>query len=131
MDIFSTHLVKITHVVQGKHGVFVDAITDTYGAQMAEALYFSNEIWPRIHARMMFLETERNGEDYGHYVESLSDDEYYRRFEHDIHKFTDEELVAEVNRRVKTASMLSAGRIVFETKVVYKKNLILGGNSNA
>ena len=121
MDIFEVSILKISRVAHGKRGVFVDAITDTYGGKTAETLYFSNRIWPRIQARMAFLESERDGADYGNYVEHLSDDEYYRRFEHDIRKFTDEELVAEINRRVNETSMFSAGHIEFETKAVYKK----------
>lgn len=121
MDIFEVSILKISRVAHGKRGVFVDAITDTYGGKTAETLYFSNRIWPRIQARMAFLESERGSADYGNYVENLPDDEYYRRFEHDIHKFTDEELVAEINRRVNETSMFSAGHIEFETKAVYKK----------
>ena len=121
MDIFEVSILKISRVAHGKRGVFVDAITDTYGGKTAETLYFSNRIWPRIQERMAFLESERGSADYGNYVEHLPDDEYYRRFEHDIRKFTDEELVAEINRRGNETSMFSAGHIEFETKAVYKK----------
>lgn len=121
MDIFEVSILKISRVAHGKRGVFVDAITDTYGGKTVETLYFSNRIWPRIQARMAFLESERDGADYGNYIEHLPDDEYYRRFEHDIRKFTDEELVTEINRRVNKASMFSAGHIEFETRAVYKK----------
>lgn len=48
-----------------------------------------------------------------------SDDEYYRRFEYDIQKFTDEELVAEINRRAAEPGLFC--KIGFEVKAIVKK----------
>lgn len=64
MDIFEVSILKISRVQHGKRGVFVDAVTNTYGVTTAETLYFSNRIWPRIQAQMMFLESERDGADF-------------------------------------------------------------------
>lgn len=118
MDIFTVFITQIHSEKPGKRGVFVEADTDCYGKR-SESLYFSNRIWERVKAQRKYLETEASDKNYGEYVESLSDDEYYRRFEHDIKKFTDEELVTEINRRAAQPGMLFS--IGFEVKAIVKK----------
>ena len=118
MDIFTVDIMQIHSEKPGKRGVFVEADTDCYGKRK-ESLYFSNSIWERVKAQGKFLETEARDRAYGEYVERLSDDEYYRRFEYDIQKFTDEELVAEINRRAAELGLFC--KIGFEVKAIVKK----------
>lgn len=118
MDIFTVFITQIHSENPGKRGVFVEADTDCYGTRR-ENLYFSNRIWERVKAQGKYLETEANDREYGLYVESLSDAEYYRRFELDIKKFTDEELVAEINRRAAEPEIFR--NIGFEVKAVIRK----------
>lgn len=118
MDIFTVFITQIHSEKPGKRGVFVEADTDCYGKR-SESLYFSNRIWERVKAQRKYLETEASDKSYGEYVESLSDDEYYRCFEHDIKKFTDEELVTEINRRAAEPGIFC--KIGFEVKAIVKK----------
>lgn len=119
MDISTFDIKKIYSEKQGKRGVFVEVDTDFYGVRR-ESLYFSNRVWAKVKAQGRFLETKANDKEYGEYVESLSDDEYYkRRFEYDITQFTDEELVEEINRRAKHLAFHNIG---FEVKAIIKKS---------
>lgn len=117
MELFTVFITHIHSEKPGKRGVFVDADTDCY-AKRRENLYFRNDIWKRVKAQGKYLETEVSDKDYGEYVESLSDDEYYRRFEYDIKKFTDEELVLEINRRAAQPGIFS--HIGYEVKAIIK-----------
>lgn len=119
MDIFTVFITQIHSEKPGKRGVFVEADTDCYGVKHSESLYFKNRIWERVKAQGKYLETEAYDRSYGEYVERLDDDEYYRRFECDIKKFTDEEIVAEINRRAEQPGIFC--KIGFEVKAIVKK----------
>ena len=118
MDIFTVFITQIHSEKIEKRGVFVEADTDCYGKRK-ESLYFPNSIWKRVKAQGKFIETEARDKAYGEYVEGLNDYEYYRRFEYDIQKFTDEELVAEINRRAAEPGLFC--KIGFEVKAIVKK----------
>lgn len=117
IDNFVVDIKQIYSERPGIRGVFVEAETDCYGKRK-ESLYFLNNSWKRIKQLMKYNEAEAKDKRYGEYLESLSDSEYYKRFEHDIQKFTDEELVAEINRRAAEPGIFC--KIGFEVKVILK-----------
>lgn len=118
-DVFDVDIRRVLSEVPAKRGVFVTAELSCY-ADYTDELYFEKEVWRRVKAQKRYNEREAKQADFGRYLESLSDEEYYRRFEHDVEKFTDEELVAEINRRASKPGIFC--HIGFEVKAIVKDN---------
>lgn len=99
MDIFTVFINKIHSVQEFRHCVLVDCDTDCYGKTEHNHVVFHKYQWERIHARMKYLETEGHDENSLNYFESLTEEEYHKRFERTLSEYTDEEIVEEINKR--------------------------------
>lgn len=124
MDILSRTITKIYDVKEFNRVVVIDAETESYAGKKRETLCFPNAKWKSIKEEMSFRDNEcwlpDNINEYVNYLETMPSEEYYRKFEYDIKKFTDEELVEEINRRAMDALFPSIG---FKVEVIVKKGV--------
>ena len=102
MEVFSIGIDKIQEVEEGKRVVFATIDTSFYdGKHKGVQCAFLKSRWDRIKATMQYQETEIMNTEDGRHMESLTEEEWCRRFERDLRKVPDKELAEEVNRRAK------------------------------
>lgn len=103
MDILTVDINKI-HSVKNR-GIFVETIIDTdcWGCKRTEqkVFFFKNKWERRISGAMQYKENDEVREDMIAYYENMKPEEYIKRFEPQLKDFTDEEIVEELNRRLK------------------------------
>lgn len=102
MDIMSYKIDWIHDVNERHHTVVVTMDISSYAGKEKKVVYgFIKDKWQRIKEKMSFLETEYLTEKQILRYESMSDDEWYKmKYSKSIQDFTDEEIVAEFNRRL-------------------------------
>lgn len=103
MDIIPVCIDRIIKVEEHKRTVTVTMDTQTYGGRTKGAVHtFLKSRWPEIQERMSFEELWSLDRCTAERYEAMSDDEWYRlKYEKKISDFTDEEIAAEFNRRLK------------------------------
>lgn len=101
MDIIPVCIDRIIKIEEHKRTVTMD--TQTYGCRTKGAVHtFRKDRWPDIQQRMNFEELWSLDRCTAERYEAMSDDEWYRlKYEKKISDFTDEEIAAEFNRRLK------------------------------
>ena len=100
MDILNVCIIRVHEVKEYRHVVVATLDTDCWGCKEYNVpVVFDKHVWNGVKAQKQYLETEGHSIDSLKYFESLSDEEYFRRFERTLKDFTDEELVEEINRR--------------------------------
>ncbi len=102
MEVFSISIDRIHKEKEGKRVVFATIDTSFYdGKHKGVQCAFLKSGWDRIKAKMQYQEMEIMNPEDGKYMESLTEEEWCRRFERDLRKVSDKELAEEANRRIK------------------------------
>jgi len=102
MEIFSISIDKIQEAEEGKRVVFATIDTSFYdGKRKGVQCAFWKSGWDRIKTTMQYQETEIMNPEDGRYFEDLPEEEWCRKYERNLRKVPDKELVEEVNRRAK------------------------------
>jgi len=119
MELFKYAIDGIKDVKEGKRVVFATLDWSFYdGKHKDEKCAFLKSSWERIKSQKEFQENEKLEQSDGEYLESLPEDEWCKRFERDIKKISDEELVNELNRRTKYRSL---SKIDFKIVAIVKE----------
>lgn len=102
MEVFSISIDRIHKEEEGKRVVFATIDTSFYdGKHKGVECAFLKSRWDRIKAKMQYQEMEIMNPEDGRHMESMTEEEWCRRFERDLRKVPDKELAEEVNRRIK------------------------------
>lgn len=111
MEIMTVCIDRIIKVEEHKRTVTVTMDTQTYGGRAKGEVYtFLKDRWPEIQERKHFEETQPLDQRNVARYEAMSDDEWYRlKYEKKIEDFSDEEIAAEFNRRLKSMAFHNLG----------------------
>lgn len=116
MDILGFQITAIYEVKEYRHVVVAFLDTDCYGCKQNHVpVVFDKHIWERVKSRKGYWELEGHPIESLKYFESLTDEEYYHRFERKLSEFSDEELVEELNKRI--CSPWHKNKIKFNVKL--------------
>lgn len=118
MDIFEVFIDAVYDVKEYHHVVVALLDTNCYGCEQSHVpVVFDKHVWERVKSRKRYLETEGHPVDSLKYFESLTDEEYYHRFERKLSEFSDEELVEELNKRANSLYSKIQFNVKFEVKL--------------
>jgi len=99
MNILDLCIVEIYSIKERNHTVAINMQTDCYGAKETKTYYFEKIVWERIKNKKSFPETADIDEHFADYLDSMSDDHYYGKFQKKLKDYTDEEICEEFNKR--------------------------------
>lgn len=102
MYIFNVTIARIFSEVEGKRLFIVTMETEEYGGRRQETVGFLKPTWRHVKAAMQYPENAAILPEYFDYFENMSDDEFMQKhYAAKLSDFSDEEIVAEFNKRIK------------------------------